>query len=267
MRLHFPKFLANRLTRWLMADTEPLRTAALSDFERIQYEIRRCDVLLIEGRSRVGDVIAMVTQSIWTHAALYIGRLYDIKDPEMREWIAGYYQGDPDIPLVVESVLGKGVVISPLTDYQHEHIRICRPMGLSSKDGKKIIEYAVSKVGTAYDVQQIFDLWRFMVPWGLLPRRWRSSLFASKPGASTQFSCSLLLVEAFMSINFPILPIMKGNEASGIEFIKRNPRLYTPCDFDYSPFFQIIKYPMVELGAVSPYHNLPWAKEEISHDE
>ncbi|MFU8798124.1 MAG: YiiX/YebB-like N1pC/P60 family cysteine hydrolase, partial [Gammaproteobacteria bacterium] len=238
MRIHFPKIVANKLIQWLMQDTESLRQEALSDFERIQYEIRHCDVLLIEGRSRVARAISLVTQSIWSHAGLYIGRLYDIKDTQMREWIAGYYQGDADIPLVVESILGKGVVVSPLTQYQHEHIRICRPMGLSSRDAKKVIEYAVSKLGIAYDIRQIFDLWRFMIPWGIFPRRWRSSLFSRQAGESTRFSCSLLLVEAFSSVNFPILPIVSDNAETGIEFARRNPRLYTPSDFDYSPFFQ-----------------------------
>jgi hypothetical protein len=266
MRIHFPKTIATKSIDWLMEDTEPLREEALSDFERIQYEIRRCDVLLIEGRSRVSRVISLVTQSVWSHAALYIGRLYDIKDPKERENIAQYYQGEPDIPLVIESVLGKGVIVSPLTNYQHEHIRICRPTGLSGQDSTEIVRYAISKLGTAYDMQQIFDLWRFLIPWSVLPRRWRSSLFSRKAGDSTRFSCSLLLAEAFSSVSFPILPVMSKNKETGIEFFKRNPRLYTPSDFDYSPFFQIIKYPMVELGAVSPYHNLPWNREGIVSD-
>jgi hypothetical protein len=267
MRIHFPKSIANKFINWLMTDTESLRHEALSDFERIQYEIRRCDVLLIEGRSRVSRAISIVTQSVWSHAALYIGRLYDIKDPHMREWIEKYYHGDADIPLVIESVLGKGVIISPLTEYQHEHIRICRPLGLSSRDSNAVIQYVVSKLGTDYDMQQIFDLWRFMVPWGIFPRRWRSTLFSRKAGASTRFSCSLLIAEAFESVGFPILPVVVDNEKTGIEFINRNTRLYTPSDFDYSPFFQIVKYPMVELGAVSPYHNLPWNREGVVSDD
>jgi hypothetical protein len=226
-----------------MEDTEPLREEALSDFERIQYELRRCDVLLIEGRSRVSRVISLVTQSVWSHAVLYIGRLYDVKDPQMRSWIAQYYQGDPSVPLIVESVLGKGVIVSPLTQYQHEHIRICRPMGLAGRDADLVVNYAISKLGKDYDMRQIFDLWRFLLPWSILPRRWRSTLFAHQAGSSTRFSCSLLLAEAFASVSFPILPVVRGNQETGIEFVKRNPRLYTPSDFDYSPFFQIIKYP------------------------
>jgi hypothetical protein len=29
----------------------------------------------------------------------------------------------------------------------------------------------------------------------------------------------------------------------------RNPKLFVPADFDYSPFFEIVKYPIIELDA------------------
>ena len=71
------------LVKWLNRE-KPHREFPLSDFERIRYELKPCDVLLIEGRSRVSDVIRLITQSPWSHAALYIGRLHDIEDPEIR---------------------------------------------------------------------------------------------------------------------------------------------------------------------------------------
>ncbi|MFG1491737.1 hypothetical protein ABMA58_20975, partial [Oceanospirillum sp. HFRX-1_2] len=58
-----------RMTRpivnWL-THQRPAPEFPLSDFERIRYEVRPCDVLLIEGRSRVSDVIKMITQSPWS---------------------------------------------------------------------------------------------------------------------------------------------------------------------------------------------------------
>lgn len=250
--------VSQKLANWLLRDIYPPRQDALSDFARIVDEIRRCDILLIEGRSRVSRVIGMVTQSVWTHAAIYLGRLYDIKNPDIREKIAAHYQGPPDVPLILESLLGKGVIISPLTNYQQDHIRICRPKGLLPPDADRVMEYAVSRLGIDYNTRQVFDLGRFLLPWSLLPRRWRSTLFAHNAGDPTQLSCSQLLVEAFESVDFPILPVVIPNEETGVEFIRRNPRLYTPSDFDYSPFFEIIKYPMIELGAQPLYRHLPW---------
>ena len=43
---------------------KPLPETPLSDFERIRHELRPCDVLLVEGRSRVSEVIKLITQSL-----------------------------------------------------------------------------------------------------------------------------------------------------------------------------------------------------------
>ena len=47
----------------------PLPAFPLSDFERLRAEIQPGDVILIEGRSRVSDVIGWVTQSPWSWCA------------------------------------------------------------------------------------------------------------------------------------------------------------------------------------------------------
>ena len=44
---------------------------------------------------------------------------------------------------------------------------------------------------------------------------------------------------------------------------KRNTRLYTPRDFDYSPYFQIIKYPLLGLNDLSVYRQLPWDQDGV----
>jgi hypothetical protein len=40
-----------------------------------------------------------------------------------------------------------------------------------------------------------------------------------------------------------------------------NPRLYTPKDFDDSPYFDIIKHPFIGEGDVADYRKLPWNQE------
>jgi hypothetical protein len=259
--------LRNSFINWLNAEVDNPREVPLTDFERIQYELRPCDVLLIEGRTRVSRVIKLITQSTWSHAALYIGRLHDISNRALRERVQQFYDGDPDEQLLVESLLGKGTIIVPLNKYRDDHIRICRPNGISRQDAQQVIGFVIGKLGIHYDVRQIFDLARFLFPWSFLPRRWRSSLFAHNPGGSTKESCATLLAEAFHSVDFPVLPILQENKERGFEWIQRNPRLFAPADFDYSPFFEIIKYPIVELGGSGVYHQLPWNKEMLSEDE
>lgn len=236
---------------------KPTRQFPLSDFDRICHELRPCDVILVEGRSKVSNVIRWLTNSPWTHAGLYVGRLYDIEDKDLREAVAANYDGSPEDRLVIESLLGYGTVIRPLKVYQDEHLRICRPSRLSPLDARRVIRYAVSQIGKHYDVRQILDLARFLFPWYILPKKWASSLFQRNPGATEKTVCSTMIAEAFGHVNFPILPLVKHTEDGEARLFRRNPRLCTPSDFDYSPYFKIIKYPFMDFYH-EEYHLLPW---------
>lgn len=253
-------WLADTITRWLTVEKFVDRTP-LCDFERIRYEIRPGDVLLVEGRTRVSDVIKNITQSSWTHSALYIGRINDIDDPQVREKITKHFDGDPNSQLVIEALLGRGTIISALDKYQKEHLRICRPAGLSRGDAQTVIAYLSSHLGCDYDVRQLLDLARFLFPYSIVPRRWRSSLFEHNAGLPTRTVCSSMLAAAFNNVHFPVLPVMRRMENGELRLYKRNSRLYTPRDFDYSPYFEIIKYPYLGIVDKSLYRNLPWDTE------
>lgn len=252
---------------WLTSD-RPYEGAPMCDFERICYEVRPCDVLLIEGRSRVSDIIRGITQSSWSHAALYIGRIHDVEDPKIRNLLLTHYKGSPDTQLLIEGIMGKGTIISKLSTYEKDHIRLCRPKGLSRRDAQQVMSFAIHKLGTEYDVRQAVDLARFLLPWSIMPRNFRSKLFEHHAGESVKTVCSSMIAEAFASVEFPILPLVKHTADQGIELIARNPKLYSPRDFDYSPYFDIIKYPYVEFADYAMYRKLPWNREGlISHDE
>jgi hypothetical protein len=253
-------------TQWILqwlTNEEVIEGFPKCDFERLRYEIRPCDVLLIEGRSRVSDVIKSITQSAWSHAILYLGRLHDIEEEETRNLVSKYFSGKSDTQLILEGLIGKGTVLTPLSSYKNDHIRICRPRGLSPDDAQRVIKHAVLRLGTHYDLRQIFDLWRFLVPWTVFPRRWRSNLFQKSPGDSTRTVCSTVIAEAFNSVDFPILPYVKKHGDNGFELVHRNPKLFTPSDFDYSPYFEIIKYPFVAFEAQAMYRKLPWNRQEL----
>ncbi len=257
------KWLDNSITHWLTKDRARVTTVPLCDFEQLSYEIRPCDVLLVEGHSHVSHVIKVITQSPWTHSALYIGRLNDIEDEYTRKNIEQHYSGDGNKQLVLEALMGEGTIITPLEKYVHDHVRICRPKTLSRQDASKVISYSTRHLGCDYDVRQLLDLARFLFPYSILPRRWRSSLFQHNAGAPTRTVCSSLIAAAFSSVHFPILPVIQRSELGELKLYKRNFRLYTPSDFDYSPYFEIIKYPYLGLEELSIYRNLPWDKEGI----
>ncbi|NNF95630.1 MAG: hypothetical protein HKM94_01725 [Halobacteria archaeon] len=256
--------LSRTLTNWLMKDPEhPSESVLLLNFDRLSYELRPGDVILVEGRSKVSEVIKMITQDPWTHAALYIGRLYEIEDEAVRNTVTRHINAEPDQQLIIETLLGEGTVVYPLEKYRNEHLRICRPNGLSPKDAQKVVTYAVDRLGTTYDVRQILDLGRFMFPYGIVPRRWRSSLFNHNAGDPTRTVCSTMLAQAFQSVRFPLLPLAEHTDHGRVHIYQRNPRLVTPRDFDYSPYFDIIKYPLFGLDDFAVYRHLPWGDKDI----
>jgi hypothetical protein len=259
-------WLIEKISYYLTHD-EPPRRGYLCDFDRICYEVRPCDVLLIEGRNKISHLISRITHSPWSHAALYIGRLHDIEDPLMREEVHKHYQGPPGEQLVIESIIGKGTIISPLKNYHNDHIRVCRPTGLARKDAQKIINYAIKSVGKKYNLRQFFDLGRFVWKSHFIPSRWKSTLFQYNPGQATQDICSSMIAAAFNSVKFPILPLVREDEKQHLELIHRHAKLFTPSDFDYSPYFNIIKYPLFPVSGIAPYRNLPWHEGLLSVDE
>ncbi|MGD8566738.1 MAG: YiiX/YebB-like N1pC/P60 family cysteine hydrolase [Gammaproteobacteria bacterium] len=255
------KWLADKMINWLTYEGNATSVPPC-DFERLSFEIRPCDVLLVEGRSRVSDVIKTITQSVWTHSALYIGRQVDIADPNVREHVSWLYDGDPEDQLIIEPLLGEGTIIAPLNKYANDHLRICRPTGLSPQDAQQVIAHSIKHLGREYDVRQLLDLGRFLLPYGFIPRRWRSSLFEHNAGQSTRTVCSTMIANAFSSVHFPILPVVHKTQ-NGLRLFKRNTRLYTPRDFDYSPYFEIIKYPLLGLNDLAVYRQLPWDQDGV----
>lgn len=259
--------LRDQLYFWLI-DEPPSGEIMPYDFNRLKYEIKPGDVLLIEGRSRVASVIRTITQSPWTHAAIYMGRLIDFEDMELRKIIRQHIDVDDNTRLIIEGLLDKGAMITPLNFYRNHHIRICRPIGITPADMHLVINYAIRSVGKPYNIRHFLDLARFILPWKFLPRRWGSSLFRTATGSPECGICSSLIAEAFSSVQFPILPFVKPDQQIGLEVFQRNPYLFTPKDFDYSPYFEIIKYPLFNPDEPLPYYRrLPWTKSNMLHQD
>jgi hypothetical protein len=251
-----------RFLRWLIADPSA-QLEPLCNFAAVERQIAIADVLLVEGRSRVSEVIKVVTQSSWSHSALCIGRLSDYENPHLRQRILEHYQSDlpiDDRVLLIESHLGRGTIISPIDHYRLDNLRLCRPKDIAPEDAHEVISFAIGCLGLEYDVRQILDLARYLFPWSILPRRWRSSLFRYHAGQATRMICSTLIAEAFARVNFPILPSVHKDE-HGMHFIRRNPRLVTPSSFDYSPYFDVMKFPLYNLTIGQAY------RSSVTHDE
>src|SRR6185437_16319640 len=164
-----------------------------SDADALRATLQPGDVLLVEGSNHISGVIKYLTQSTWSHAALYVG---PIGDRVSRE-------GEPLV--LVEANIGEGVVAAPLSKYARYHTRICRPIGLTEDDRARVCTYAAERIGFDYDVKNILDLLRYLFPMPV-PQRWRRRMLALGSGHPTRIICSALIAQAFGLVRYPILP-------------------------------------------------------------
>lgn len=225
-----------------------------SDPVALSASLRPGDVLLVEGNNKISGVIKYLTQSTWSHAALYVGPLHDRKTTD----------GEPHT--LIEAELGIGVDSAPLSKYSRFHTRVCRPIGLTEDDCLKVCNYAIDRVGLDYDLKNITDLMRYLMPLPV-PQRWRRRALALGSGDATRVICSALIAQAFESVRYPILPKVTRAEsrAARRELLEiRHHSLYAPRDFDISPYFSVVK-PTIERGF--DYKKLHWADLPLAQPE
>ena len=250
-------WLGRRLARYLTRPRPQGAQAATSPHEKLAGSLEPGDVLLIEGNRRVSIAIKYLTQSTWSHSALYVGDAL------------GAPPAGEEPKVLIEADLRAGVRAVPLSQYAGLHTRICRPVGLAPEDLKKVIDFAVASIGEAYDLKNLVDLARFLLPMPPVPARWRRRMIALGSGDPTRAICSTMIAQAFGLVRYPILPTykppVKGNpagapdEAAQEELLQiRHHSLYVPRDFDISPYFAIVK-PTIEHGF--DYRKLHW--EEV----
>jgi hypothetical protein len=201
------------------------------DPEGLRQSLEPGDVLLVEGNSRISGVIKYLTQSTWSHAALYVGPIQG----------AQTHDGEPHV--LIEAEVGEGVVSSPLSKYYSHHTRICRPVRLSREDRESVCSYAIERIGFDYDLRNVIDLMRYLIPLPV-PQRCRRRMIALGLGNPTRIICSALIAQAFEVVRYPILPKITRLESAAArrEILQiRHSSLYAPRDFDISPYFQIVK--------------------------
>lgn len=249
MRKWLSQWLASFLTKRIA--TTSARTV---HYDVLRQALRPGDVLLVEGDTRVSVAIKYLTQSTWSHAALYIG--------SYPHGVDGHATGDH---MLIEADLNEGIRTVPLSNYRHMHTRICRPAGLNSLAIEKVIHYAVSRLGQQYDMRNVFDLFRYLLPTPLVPTRFRRRMLVLGSGDPTRAICSTLIAEAFQQVWYPILPeieLQPSDDPNCVACKKelfhiRSHFLFVPRDFDASPYFQIVK-PTLEAGF--DYRSIHWAR-------
>jgi len=229
-----------------------------SDPETLSRTLQPGDILLVEGNQKVSAAIKYLTQSTWSHAALYVGTALEPDDGS-----------SGDYPQLVEVNLGEGCVAVPLSKYARFNTRICRPVGLTPEDRATVVAYMVDRLGVRYDMKNIFDMLRYFFPTPPVPVRWRRRMIAFGSGDPTRAICSSMIAQAFQSVHYPILPEVTrapGRQRADSDYSRReilhirHHSLFAPRDFDLSPYFKVVK-PTLEYGF--DYKRLEWGHKQL----
>jgi hypothetical protein len=210
------------------------------------------DVLLVEGNTRMSAAIRYLTQSMWSHAALYVGP---------RPELPGV---GSEAPTLIEADVLEGVRAVPLSSYLKFRVRICRPVRLTAPDRERLVQYMIQRIGHRYDLKNVFDLARYLLRLPM-PARLRRRMIACGSGDPTRAICSTLIAQAFGAVRYPILPIITrkgdGNPGRADQVRElwriRHYSLYVPRDFDISPFFEVVK---PRIAKPFDYRCVPWSE-------
>lgn len=230
--------IGRALAHYLQKQTGSYAQFSVTPQDRLRRCLRPGDVLLIEGDRRISAAIKYLTVSTWSHAALFVG--------------------DPDGCDLIEADLQTGVRYAAIEDYGHLNSRICRPVGLAPDDIARLTSFMRASIGKTYDLKNVIDLARYLLPQPPVPKRWRRRLLALGSGDPTRAICSTLIAEAFERIGYPVLPEihLDPDDPAHRECLHiRHHSLYAPRDFDLSPYFAVVK-PTIEQGF--DYRTLSW---------
>jgi hypothetical protein len=263
--------------------TKPLRGYTLfipNDIGNLKRFVHKGDVILVEGAERISQVIKYMTQSSWSHAALYVGDEPLKRDPELKKKLIAEFGDDADA-LIVEALVESGVVYSPISKYRDFNLRVCRPFNLANGDLKHVADEAMRAVGGGYDMRNVIDLFRYFLPVTLVPQRFRRKALQFGSGEPTRVICSGMIAGCFERVKFPIVPsfeefpvdsslahptglrrLISRPDARRYGVLRRvSPTLITPRDFDLSPYFEIVKFNVIE-DLKFDYRKIKWAEEE-----
>lgn len=243
------------LARFILREVRCYQPFAIVDLETLRQTLQPGDIILVDGNQWISVAIKYLTQSTWSHAAFYVG-----------DALATAADAD-DPPCLIEADLEKGSHAVPLSKYRHFNLRICRPATITQQDRDQAVQFMIGSLGLQYDLRNLIDLARYLLPTPPVPVRWRRRMLSLGSGSPTEAICSSLIAKAFQSVRYPILPYVETVEtpvlgASGYSRYElyhiRHSSLFVPRDFDLSPYFLIIKPIPVH---VLDYKTMNWVQE------
>ena len=245
------RHIGQALARYLAKPQHLHSTSVPADLSALAACLQPADVLLVEGHSKISAAVKYLTQSTWSHAALYVGDALGLRDA------AG------ESLCLIEADIVQGVRAVALSQFAGLHCRVCRPLSLRPDEAAQVVALARCRVGHQYDLKNILDLVRFLLPTPPVPQRWRRRMLTLGSGDPTRAICSTLIAEVFQAVSYPVLPTIERRSTQDplcplcVDEILhvRHHSLFVPRDFDVSPYFQVIKPTLVQGF---DHHSLRW---------
>jgi hypothetical protein len=213
-----PSRLLAAFTVYLAQPINHSITDPSADPQSLAAVLKRGDVLLTYGNSRVAALIKYITRSPWSHVSMYVGPL----------------DGGHDPLCVVEADIAAGVRSIRLSELNALQVRVLRPVGLTEMDRRRLSDWVVGKIGSEYDLTHAWSLMRNVLRLRL-PDRFRSAPRTIARSA-TRFVCCSLLAHAFACVGYPILPDQVMNLTATAD-----PATLTPGDFERASLFEILE--------------------------
>jgi hypothetical protein len=127
--IRFVRTAGKALARYLNHPIRRYEPYAVVDPAVLAEVLQPADVLLVDGNTRISTAIKYLTQSTWSHAAMFVG------DALKGDGI------DREFPTLIEADVVNGVISAHLKKYAAFNTRICRPVGLTAEDRRRVIAY------------------------------------------------------------------------------------------------------------------------------
>jgi len=135
------EYISARIIRYLAQPTRRYAPFFAPDPEMTRRSLEPGDVVLIEGNTRLSAIIKFLTQSTWSHAALYVGERPGDRGPGH----AAAADLGPSLPRLLQGA-----------DRDEEEDRRCRPHAGGRQGGARLA--AGGEVGGAAVDHRIFAI-------------------------------------------------------------------------------------------------------------
>lgn len=199
--------------------------------KRLLDVAKPCDVILIRGNLRISHVIQTLTKSPYSHAVFYSGK-------------GKIIEAEPE-----------GVLENDIDKYMELDMRICRPVMLSAK-AKKIVINHMNEMLTLQPKYDVANMEKLLFKYWYTKFRPDTKVYI---GGNTDFEkfylCSGMIAHGFQKAGYPVVPSLRLKKKTKIKSLrtlaeyekmvrlcKKNYSQIVPGDFDNSPFFASVKF-------------------------